>query len=171
MKHLHPIRPVATLMPLAGVGIVVLALALAGCAPTLKLVADTLDIEVVPETVQQQAYKAASIAFTAWSGPACDVDHDGVPDAVQDCPAGGLQKAMLIVGRAPRCSATVKGPICVPQKVWDKIKEIELKTSSTLQAAKPIIESGTDDVALLMSIPAAVYDAQRAFNDAQSGKE
>lgn len=123
-----------------------LSFGLTGCASVLKFTADTFDVEVVPETVQQQAYKAASVSFTAWEG---------------------VQRAILKYGQLAPC--VDGGPlVCRSAKAWAKIKEIEGKTSATLLAAKPLIEAGTDDVALLMSIPSVVYDAQQAFNAAQS---
>jgi hypothetical protein len=128
---------------------VVLALPLAGCAGTLKLVADTFGVDVVPENVQQKAYKAASVSFTAW-------------EAVQD--------GVLRYGKLPPCDATHK-ILCRNEEAWQKIKEIEKKTSDTLVSTKPIIEAGTDDVQLLMAIPAVVYDAQAAIEGAKGAKQ
>lgn len=131
---------------LAILSLLALALSVGGCASSLKLVADTFDVEVVPEKVKEQAYKAASVSFTAWEG---------------------VQRAILKYGQLELC--VDGGPVvCRSAKAWARIKEIEGKTSATLLAAKPLIEAGTDDVALLMSIPSVVYDAQAAFQAAQS---
>lgn len=112
-----------------------------GCASTLQWTADTFDVEVVPAQVQQNAYKAASVSFTAW-------------ESVQ----GLVEKT----GHLPRCTEAVKF-LCVSQATWDKVKDIEARTSATLLSLKPAIEAGSNDVALLMSIPAIVHDAQAAI--------
>jgi len=148
---------------LAFLSILVLALSVGGCASTLGFVADTFGVEIVPETVRQKAYKAAKVAFTAWGGPLCQVGDLELPS----CKAGGVQGLILIYGRLPLCSPGVV--ICKHQGAWDRIKDIEQRTSATLQAARPLIEAGTDDVALLMSLPETVHDAQAAINDAQKG--
>lgn len=112
-----------------------------GCASTLGLVADITGTEIVSEKVQQQAYKAASVSFTAW-------------ESAQD----GVER----LGRLPRCTEAVK-LLCVSQGTWDSVKAIEKKTSAALLSLKPAFEAGTDDVALLMSIPAIVHDATAAI--------
>ncbi len=121
--------------------IVALCLVLAGCQSTLQFAADTFDVEIVPAKVQQNAYKAAAVSFTAWEG---------------------VQGLVEKTGHLPRCTEAVKF-LCVSQNAWNHIKEIELRTSATLQSLRPAVEAGTDDVALLMSIPAIVHDAQEAI--------
>ena len=124
---------------------IALGVGLSGCASILKFTADTFEVDVVSQTVQQKAYKAASVAFTAWEG---------------------IQGSIKIYGRLAPC--VTDGPIiCRSSKAWNKIKAIELKTTNTLQAARPLIEAGSNDVDLLMSIPSVVYDAQTAFNEAK----
>lgn len=135
-------RTVLTVQSIAFGAIFTLAVSLGGCASTLQFAADTFGVDVVSTSVQQKAYKAASVSFVAW-------------EAIQD----GVKKT----GRLPRCSDTVK-LLCVTDDAWHRIQDIELKTSATLQAAKPLIAAGTDDVTLLMSIPDAVADAQAAIN-------
>ena len=119
----------------------IVSLSLGGCASTLGLVADITGTEIVSEKVQQQAYKAASVSFTAW-------------ESAQD----GVER----LGKLPRCTEAVK-LLCVSQGTWDSVKGIEKKTSAALLALRPAFEAGTDDVALLMSIPAIVHDAQAAI--------
>lgn len=122
-------------------------LLLTGCASTLKFAADAFDVQIVPETVQQNAYKAASVSFTAWEG---------------------VQDGVKMTGKLPRCTEAVK-LLCVSQGAWEKIQGIEKQTSATLLSLRPAVEAGTDDVALLMSIPAIVHDAKQAIT-AESSK-
>lgn len=130
---------------LAIFSLLALALSVGGCASLLKFTAETFDVQVIPEKVQQQAYKAASVGFTAWEG---------------------IQAATLKYGMLAPC-----GPgqtlICRDAVVWARLKEIEAQTSASLLSTKPLIEAGSDDVALLLSVPAAVYDAQAAFAKAK----
>lgn len=129
----------------ASAAVIVLALGLSGCASVLKFTADTFEVDVVSQSVQTKAYKAASVAFTAWEG---------------------IQGAIKVYGRLAPC--VTDGPlVCRSSTAWQKIKMIELRTTNTLQAARPLIEAGTDDVELLMSIPAVVYDAQKEVTNAK----
>lgn len=128
----------------AGIAVVALAVGMTACAPTLKLVADTFDVEIVPEKVQEGAFKSASVGFTAW---------EGIQDAVER------------LGKLPRCTEAVKY-LCVSQATWNKIKEIEAKASGTLESTRPLIAADSD-VELLMSVPTVVYDAQAAIQKAK----
>lgn len=121
--------------------VAIAALNLGGCASSLQFVADTFEIEVVPEKVRQQAYKAASVSFTAWEG---------------------IQDGVKRYGRLPPCEPGLV--LCRHADAWRKVKDIEVRTSAALVAAKPLIEAGTDDIGLLMSIPSVVHDAQAAIN-------
>lgn len=138
MKHLIRTLGIASAL--------VITLWIGGCASTLQFTADTLGVDVISESVQTKAYKAASVSFTAWEG---------------------VQRAIEIYGHLPPCQTG--GPlVCRSAKAWAKIRTIEAQTSATLLAAKPLIEAGSNDVDLLMSLPAAVYDAQAAFLAAKS---
>lgn len=132
----------ATYVPIIAVS---LALGIAGCASTLSFVADTFDVEVVPDSVKAQAYKAANVSFVAW-------EH--------------VQLLMLEYGRLPKC--VDQGPVlCRSDRAWAKIKDIDFRTTAALNATRPIIEAGTDDVQLLMAVPALVHDAKKAFEEAK----
>ena len=72
---------------------------LGGCASTLQFTADTFGVDVVSKSVKENAYKAASVSFTAW-------------ESVQD-----LTKR---TGKLPRCTDAIKF-LCVSQATWDKI--------------------------------------------------
>ncbi len=134
MKHL--------IKTLGAAYVAIALLWMGGCASTLQFTADTFDVEIVPAKVQQNAYKAASVSFTAWES---------------------VQGLVERTGKLPRCTEAVKF-LCVSQSTWNKIKEIEAKTSAVIGSTRPVIEAGADDITLLMSVPAAVYDAQAAIN-------
>ena len=138
----------ATVRVLFTASALTVALWLGGCASTLSFVADTFDVEVVPQTVKAKAYKAANVSFVAW-------EH--------------VQLLMLEYGRLPPCGEGAP-VVCRSAKAWAKIKELEATTSATLQASRPLIEAGTDDVQLLMAIPATVNDAKAAFEKAKQEK-
>lgn len=138
-------------------------LLLSGCASTLQFVADTAGVDVVSESAKQKAYKAAKIAFVAWGGPLCQVGDLTLPS----CKAGGVQGLILLYGKLPPCSTGIF--VCRSSKAWPVIKDIERRTSMTLAAAEPLIRAGSDDVELLLSLPAAVFDAQAAIDAAQQG--
>lgn len=140
--------------------VAILALSLASCAPTLQGLADTFGVDVVSASVRENAKKAAYVAFTAWGGPEC-------ADDANKCGAGGVQEATLYVGSQPRCGAEGATVVCISDATWTKIKAISLKTTQTLNRARPLLEAGDSDVALFMSLPAAVFDAQTEINAAK----
>lgn len=119
----------------------IVSLSIGGCASSLQFVADTFDVKIVSQDVKQGAYKAASVSFTAW-------------ESIQD----GVKR----YGRLPPCEPGLI--LCRHTDAWKTIKDVEARTTATLLAAKPLIEAGTDDVSLLMSIPSVVHDAQAAIN-------
>lgn len=140
---------------------------LGGCGAVLKtalqFTADSAGVDVVSETVKQKAYKAAKIAFVAWGGPLCAVGDLKLPS----CKAGGVQGLILMYGHLPPCGPGLV--VCRSSKAWPVIQAIELKTTSFLTSAEPLIRAGSDDVELLLSLPAIVFDAQAAINAAQKG--
>lgn len=145
------------------VAVALTAFVLAGCASTLKFAADVSGVDVVSESAKQKAYKAAKVAFVAWGGPLCEVGDLKLPS----CKAGGVQGLILMYGKLPPCETGII--ICRSSKAWPVIKEIERKTTAVLASAKPLIEAGSDDVSLLLSLPEAVFDAQAAIDAAQQG--
>lgn len=146
--------------------IIVLAVGLSGCASTLQFAADTFGVDVVSETVKQKAYKAALVTFVAWGGAPDEECKRGTKPADQ-C-IGGIQELIYKYGKLTLCENTTS-LICRDQDAWNKIKTIELATTKTLASTEPIILAGTDDVALMMSLPTVVNDAKAAIEAAIKG--
>ncbi len=143
-----------------------LFLTLTACQSTLQFAADVTGTDVVSENVRANAYKAAKVALVAWGGAVSPECENGTLPPEQ-C-VGGIQKLIYTYAKLPPC---VDGQfyICRYEGPWQRIKKIEGQTSAALLAAKPLIEAGTDDVALLMSIPALVHDAKAAIDGEMKG--
>lgn len=143
-----------------------LALSVGGCQSTLQFAADITGTDVVSENVRANAYKAAKVALVAWGGAVSPECEAGTLPA-EKC-IGGVQALIYQYGKLPPC---VEGQfyICRYEGPWQRIKKIEGQTTAALLAAKPLIEAGTDDVALLMSIPALVHDAKSAIDGEING--
>lgn len=151
--------------------IAVLALSLASCQSTLQLAADTFGVDVVPETVQQKARKAAKVALTAWSGailPGCETTAQPRRPA-EEC-IGGLQKLIYEYGRLDPCGPDAPY-ICRSSKAWPFIQAKERQVSGVIASAEPLIDAEGGDVELLLSIPDAIYDAQAAIRGAMTAPQ
>jgi hypothetical protein len=140
---------------------------LGGCASTLQWTADTFDVEIVPAKVQQNAYKAALVTFVAWGGAPSEECKAQTKPAEQ-C-IGGVQELIYRYGKLTPCGSTAT-ILCRDDQAWAKIKAVELATSHTLASLEPAIVAGTNDVELMMSLPAVVHDAHAAITKAIKGE-
>lgn len=116
---------------------------LAGCASTLQFAADTFGVQIVPQAVRANAFKAADLSFTAWESV-----QDGFQaylDAVPLCPPGDSS-----------------GKLCRSQSTTDSLKAIQHKTSLAIETLRPAITADSD-IDLLLSIPGIVDDAKAAL--------
>lgn len=124
--------------------VVALSTALAGCGPTLQLAADTIGVDVVTNDVVQSARKTAFVSFTTWERIQDGIKRYG---RLQPCVDNGQPKIL-----------------CRDPETWKFIQEKERQVSGVLEAARPLIEAGSNDVQLLMSIPQVVQEAQIAIS-------
>ena len=138
------------------------ALFLTGCASMLQFTADTLKVDVVSESAKQKAYKAALVTFVAWGGAPSEECLTGAlpPD---QC-VGGIQKLIYTYGKLAPCGTT-RALVCRNDQVWAKIKAIELSTTHTLEASRPLV-AADGDVATLLALPEVVHDAHVAITTA-----
>lgn len=124
---------------------------LRSAAVALLLIGLTACNATIPKSLQENAYKATSVAFTAWESVLVAADKYG-----DLRPCTDADKIKLL---------------CREPSAWAKIQSITHRTTAALNVLKPAILAGDSKIDLLLSVPQIVYDAQVEIYAVQTGKE